>query len=84
MKRIVCKRGRFDKIEIDAGVTFQKYRKKPISIKAARIDEPFEVETLEGTMCGNAGDWLICGVMGEYYPCKPDVFALTYEKVEEE
>jgi len=84
MKRIVCKRGRFDKIEIDAGVTFQKYRKKPVDIKAVQMDEPFEVKTLEGTMHGDADDWLICGILGEYYPCKPDVFALTYEKVEEE
>lgn len=39
----------------------------------------FEVPTLEGVMRGNIGDWLIRGVKGEYYPCKPDIFDATYE-----
>jgi hypothetical protein len=41
------------------------------------------VETLEGTMEGNIGDFVIRGIKGEYYFCKPDIFELTYEKVEE-
>jgi hypothetical protein len=40
-----------------------------------------EVSTLEGTMTGNPGDWLIQGVQGEIYPCKPDIFAATYDAV---
>jgi hypothetical protein len=40
------------------------------------------VETLEGEMRGDVGDWIICGVKGEFYPCKPDIFAATYEAVE--
>lgn len=40
------------------------------------------IETLEGTMRANAGDWIIKGVKGEFYSCKPDIFALTYEPVE--
>jgi hypothetical protein len=40
------------------------------------------VETLEGNMVANQGDWLICGVTGEIYPCKPEIFAMTYEQVE--
>ena len=39
----------------------------------------FEVPTLEGAMLCRVGDWLIRGVKGELYPCKPDVFAATYE-----
>lgn len=39
----------------------------------------FMVATLEGTMTGIVGDWLIRGVKGELYPCKPDIFAATYE-----
>ena len=38
--------------------------------------------TLEGTMRADAGDWIIRGVKGEFYPCKPDIFAATYEAVE--
>jgi hypothetical protein len=40
------------------------------------------VETLEGDMRITQGDYLIRGVNGEYYPCKPDIFAKTYEKVD--
>ena len=44
----------------------------------------FKVQTLEGEMSGNAGDYLIRGVEGELYPCKGDIFEKTYEKVEME
>lgn len=37
------------------------------------------IKTLEGEMCAELGDMLICGVKGELYPCKPDIFAATYE-----
>ncbi len=37
------------------------------------------IETLEGTMRAALGDWVIRGVQGEFYPCKPDIFAATYE-----
>jgi hypothetical protein len=39
--------------------------------------------TLEGTMQSDLGDWIIRGVKGEFYPCKPDIFDLTYEAVTE-
>lgn len=38
-----------------------------------------EIDTLEGTMTANEGDWIIQGVSGEFYPCKPDIFEKTYE-----
>ncbi len=41
----------------------------------------FYIETLEGTMKANLGDWIIKGINGEFYPCKPDIFEKTYEKV---
>ena len=37
------------------------------------------IDTLEGTMSAEAGDFIIRGVNGEFYPCKPDIFAKTYE-----
>ena len=40
-----------------------------------------DIPTLEGTMSANPGDWIIKGVAGEFYPCKPDIFAATYEEV---
>ena len=41
------------------------------------------IDTLEGQMTAQKGDWIIKGVQGEFYPCKPDIFAETYEAVEE-
>jgi hypothetical protein len=40
------------------------------------------IRTLEGTMRAEIGDWLIKGVQGEFYPCKPDIFEASYEPVE--
>ena len=42
-----------------------------------------EIYTLEGVMLANESDWIIKGINGEIYPCKPDIFEKTYEKVEE-
>lgn len=41
------------------------------------------IQTLEGNMKAEIGDWIIKGVNGEFYPCKPDIFEKTYEKVED-
>lgn len=74
-----------------------KFKKKPIVIEATQyhkqnkkliegisyyFTEPY-IDTLEGRMSVSEGDWVITGVNGEKYPCKPDIFELTYEKVEE-
>lgn len=40
-----------------------------------------KIKTLEGIMTANQGDWIIKGVKGEIYPCKPDIFEATYEPV---
>ena len=37
------------------------------------------ISTLEGLHWADPGDWIICGVKGEFYPCKPDIFEATYE-----
>jgi len=42
-----------------------------------------DIPTLEGLMHANENDWVIRGVKGELYPCKPDIFEATYELVEE-
>ena len=38
-----------------------------------------DIPTMEGTMTATDGDWIIKGVKGEFYPCKPDIFEATYE-----
>lgn len=40
------------------------------------------INTLEGEMIASPGDWIIKGVKGEFYPCKPDIFAATYDPAE--
>lgn len=42
----------------------------------------WSIDTLEGKHEVTVGDWIITGVKGERYPCKPDIFEMTYEKVE--
>lgn len=43
--------------------------------------DSFLIKTLEGNHEASKGDWIIKGVKGEFYPCKPDIFELTYEEV---
>jgi len=59
---------------------FELYRKKPVIVGAYQTEEEVVLDTLEGDMKANEGDWIIKGVKGELYPCKPDVFEMTYEK----
>lgn len=40
-----------------------------------------QIKTLEGTLTASPGDWIIRGVNGEFYPCKPDIFEKTHEAV---
>lgn len=42
------------------------------------------IKTREGLMTASKGDWIIKGIAGEFYPCKPDIFAATYESVKDE
>ena len=42
------------------------------------------IPTLEGDMKASQGDWIIKGIKGEFYPCKPDIFEATYEPVEDQ
>ena len=60
-------------------LNFKKAIKKPIPIKCIQINEPFEVQTMEGVMKGKKGDWLMVGISGEMYPCDDDIFQATYD-----
>ena len=73
-----------------------KFRKKPVVIEATQWfkhgdhvavngyhnEESGFIQTLEGAMNVVPGDWIITGVKGEHYPCKPDIFEATYERAE--
>ena len=58
--------------------------RKRTPVYAYRYDgrEPLLIRTLEGDMTAMPGDWIITGIRGETYPCKPDIFEETYERVE--
>lgn len=60
---------------------FEPYMKKPLIVGAYQTDKEVYIETLEGVMKAEKGDYIIKGIMGEYYPCKPDIFEVTYDKV---
>lgn len=57
---------------------------RAVTMGKARLceDDTILIDTLEGSMIARPNDWIICGVQGEFYPCKPDIFAATYEAVE--
>jgi len=58
-----------------------------LSVTDARLmatdGKHLDIKTLEGVMTAGVGDWIIRGVKGEIYPCKPDIFEATYEAAEE-
>ncbi len=56
-----------------------RYHDKTDDVPNAKIE--IAIDTLEGTITASPGDWIIQGVKGEFYPCKPDIFAATYEPV---
>ncbi len=60
----------------------KKYRKKPIVVEAYQIDRELLIPTLEGNLVASPGDYIIRGVDGEYYPCKPEIFNVTYDLIE--
>ena len=60
-----------------------KVRKKPVVVEAYQTDQVIYIDTLEGKMKADVGDWIITGVNGEQYPCKPDIFNKTYDILEE-
>jgi len=55
----------------------------PYSLTCMNDNRPIEIDTLEGKMTAQVGDWIIRGIKGEIYPCKPDIFEKTYDIIEE-
>lgn len=72
---ILCEEPPIDTKEVHS------YKKKPVVIKAYQTDKEMDIPTLEGIMHASIGDYIITGINGEQYPCKPDIFAKTYEIV---
>ena len=67
----------------DSIMELQEFTGSDIRVSYENPEKPIlKIETLEGVMDASVGDYIIKGVNGEYYPCKPDIFAKTYEPVE--
>ena len=62
----------------------KKYRKKPVIITDYKTDKELVINTLEGPLKADVGDYIITGLRGEEYPCKPDIFEKTYEVVDDD
>ena len=70
-------------VVIDAAQWFAKGH-LPVWAQLSAVEhaDHVDIETIEGPMRASAGDWIIRGIKGEIYACKPDIFAATYEPVE--
>ena len=64
------------------GLTIASFMGHPFPDDAHTTDTPI-IHTLEGDLVASVGDWIIKGVKGEFYPCKPDIFQATYDAVED-
>ncbi|SDK79993.1 hypothetical protein [Arthrobacter sp. ok362] len=68
----------------ETGVRWHEKQPEPIGpdgMPLPTLPQHIAIDTLEGTMRADVGDYVIRGVQGEFYPCKPDIFAKTYEVV---
>lgn len=70
-----------DNLTMDSIVGWINQGKLPEDRHAWHNGTDIFIETLEGRMTATCGDYIIKGVSGEHYPCKPDIFAATYEKL---
>lgn len=59
----------------------QEFTKNNCEWRGGYTDRTLVIHTLEGDHYASVGDWIIRGVKGEYYPCKPDTFERTYEEI---
>ena len=84
-KPVVIEANQFDgsstgKTEIEDWMGGKGFNRR--HVRTQDLGRVVEIPTLEGVMTASAGDWIICGVKGEFYPCKSDIFEATYEAVE--
>lgn len=82
-KPVVIEAVQFKDDSADTIIVLQEFMQSDVRVSYADPDNPVvKIKTLEGVMYASIGDFIIKGVNGEFYPCKPDIFEKTYEKVE--
>lgn len=79
-KPVTIEAWQFTKANYSEGVP-NKFRNRNVSLWSQYGGDVIggEIETLEGKHTVSENDWIICGVKGEFYPCKPDIFEMTYD-----
>lgn len=83
-KPVVIEAEKFDKEKWEEEISQAKLSESfPMVLLSVIAGFQPVIETLEGDMKVNDGDYIIKGVQGEFYPCKPDIFEATYEVVED-
>lgn len=82
-KPVVIEAVQFKDDSADTIIALQEFMQSDLRVSYAYPDNPvIKIETLEGVMDASIGDFIIKGVNGEFYPCKPDIFEKTYELAE--
>lgn len=82
-KPVVIEAVQFKDDSSDTIIELQEFMQRDLRVSYADPDNPvIKIETLEGVMDASIGDFIIKGVNGEFYPCKPDIFEKTYESAE--
>jgi hypothetical protein len=66
---------------IQSADEIEKWSGKTACWADSNLETRIFIKTLEGEMRADPGDWIIKGVAGEFYPCKPDIFDKTYDRV---
>lgn len=80
-KPVVIEAVQFNGVENDLQELFDLAKDSTRELVVDALENYLTIQTLEGEMRADVGDWIIKGVQGELYPCKPDIFEQTYEKV---
>ena len=83
-KPVVIEAIQFTDDNTETLIRLQEFMNRDIEVSYKNPKNPvLRIETLEGVMEASIGDYIIKGINGEFYPCKPDIFKATYEKVKE-
>ena len=80
-KPVVISAIQWDGSMAQAMVTIDEFTNSKALLLGEEGSYLLEIATLKGDMIANPGDYIIKGVLGEFYPCKPDIFDQTYEEV---
>lgn len=83
-KPVIIEAFQFTDDEPETLIELQEFMDRDVRVSYKNPENPvLKIETLEGVMDASIGDYIIKGVKGEFYPCKPDIFKATYEEAEE-